>query len=163
MAVERKVGHDVQRIVHRTSYGSRFEPLKPRPMGSYTQGFIPVMEELFEQEPYQDPPLEPGGRCPHPRFLDFEAAYHTNNPVGAGANAPVQPGGGPLWCICTHCSEKNLANVTVMRHRPSGILVVVGGNCANNMLGLATLDQVVKEVLKGWQEPEIVGQILGTT
>ena len=71
---------------------------------------------------------------------------------------------GPLWCLCTQCSKKGLENITIMRHKLSGILVAVGGDCARTHgRGRTSSTRCSGVQLNGRirSTARIVGQILG--
>ena len=163
VATERKLGGNTVRIVHRTNYGKRFKTaLKKYPMGSYKLGLIPTMVELFEQEPWQPFFNQDDDPIPNPIFEDFEAALHFNNLEEQLLRPANDEEDGPLWCLCTQCSKKGLENITIMRHKLSGILVAVGGDCARHMVGAAELNEMLNYQLNGdLQHGRIVGQILG--
>jgi hypothetical protein len=158
-AVERNVNGHIERVVHRVKYGWQFHWCKQQICGNYEKAFLPTMLEVFGQAPYQ-PPLDAlDGRLQSPMFLDFEPLYHIDERVDETTRRDSDGGDGPLWCICTQCSAKTLKNLTVMRHTPSGILVVVGGTCAHKMLGHED-PQCIKEQLKDQVHAKTVGMII---
>ena len=95
-----------------------------------------------------------------PHFLDFEPAYYAHEAEDAGlVRGPLQSDDGPLWCICTQCSRKQLKKVCVVEHTPSGIYVVVGGTCSFHMVGMRDYADV--EVATNGENPLAVRMLLG--
>jgi hypothetical protein len=179
VATERQVGGNTVRIVHRVHYGRKFRDLfKPRKTGSYLEAFIPTMVELFKQQPWQplfDKQDVKDRTIPMPMFEDFKAAYHFDNrgrdPMDLshivadhGWDEYGDEGAeyhGPMWCLCTECTDKGLRNVTIMRHTLSGILIAVGGNCAAHMVGESRLNEMIDFELNGRSDYDAVAEILG--
>ena len=163
MATERVIDGDLYRVIRRDSYGSKFAFLESNPCGSYEKAFVPTVQELFQQQPYQM--LPDSGKLGPPMFLDFTASFHTNatgmgfRPRSRATRDDNDDDDEMLWCVCTHNRTKNLENITVMTHKPSGIHVVVGGTCANHMLGLDSLDEI-RELLRGEEEGEMVCRLI---
>ena len=152
--VEREDEGQVERVVERFKYGDEFKDDYENALtGNYRDAFFRVMEEIFEQEPYQGPPDE--GKLPEPRFLDFKWAYVSDDPIGAGAAARrMEHAHGPFWCFCCQCTEKKLYKVTIARHTLSGIMVVTGGDCSEKFLG-------EDELPYNLEQHEHVGRLLG--
>lgn len=154
-AIERENAGTIERVVERFKYGVEFEDdYKDALTGNYRDAFFRVMEEIFEQEPYQGPPDE--GKLPEPRFLDFKWAYVSDDPIGMEnqVNRRGTHPHGPFWCFCCQCTKKTLYKVTIARHIPSGIMVVTGGDCSEKFLG-------EDELPYNLQQHEHVGRLLG--
>lgn len=154
-AVEREHEGTIERVVERFKYGKEFEEdYKDALTGNYRDAFFRVMAEVFEQEPYQGPPDD--GELPEPRFLDFKWAYVSDDPVGMEkqVNRRGTHPHGPFWCFCCQCTKKKLYKVTIMRHIPSDIMVVTGGDCSEKFLG-------EDELPYNLQQHGHVGRLLG--
>ena len=135
----------MERIVERFKYGTEFEDeYEEAQTGNYKDAFFRVMEEVFEQEPYQAPPdINEAGEMvlPEPCFLDFENEYCSEKPPGYDRGVRRgQHRHGPLWCLCCQCTKKKLYKVMIARHTLSNILVVTGGDCSKKMLRDFDLD-----------------------
>ena len=164
--VEREVNGKRERIVHRVDYGSEYEHMREQQTGSYKEVLVPIIEMLFEQQPYIAPPdFSRKSVYSAPEFLDFVAAFHADaREDGGEALSATNADGdnhGPLWCICTQCTHKKLDNITVMRHKPSGIYIAVGGSCANKMVGYDDLKEMHDIQLNGQYQNDTVSRLLG--
>ena len=154
-AVEREHEGTIERVVERFKYGQEFEEdYMDALTGNYRDAFFRVMEEVFEQEPYQGPPDD--GELPEPRFLDFKWAYVSDDPTGMEkqVNRRGTHPHGPFWCFCCQCTKKKLYKVTIARHVPSDIMVVTGGDCSEKFLG-------EDELPYNLQQHAHVGRLLG--
>ena len=164
--VERTVNGKRERIMHRVDYGSAHEHMREQQTGSYKKVLVPMIEMLFGQQPYIAPPdFTRKSVYSEPEFLDFVAEFHADaREDGGEALSATNAQGynhGPLWCICTQCSHKKLDTITVMRHKPSGIYVAVGGSCANKMVGYEDLKQMHDLQLNGQYQNDTVSRLLG--
>mgnify|MGYP004124098297 CR=1 FL=1 len=144
----------IERLVERYEYGTEFDgQYAGRSTGSYKDAFFRVMEELFEQEPFQGPP-EPDEHgelvFPEPLFFDFKKEFCSDHPPGydQGVRLGEHPDG-PLWCFCCQCTDKNLSKVMIARHTLSDILVATGGDCSRKMLGEDEIDYAIHHAADG--------------
>jgi len=164
VASEVWVQGELQRVVHRVDYGWKFESwCRKKLCGTYDGALLPTVQHLFDQQPYVDPPeFDENGNMELKKsyFQDFKPAYYTDNAEDAGLFENNDASDhGPVWCICTQCTNKGLKNVTVMRHTPSGIYLVVGGKCSFYMVRMRSYYDVF-EAANG-MAPNVVGAFLG--
>ena len=119
------------------------------------------MVELFEQEPWQPFFNQDDDPIPNPIFEDFERPT-TLTTVERVVLAEQRRGGrADCGASARSAARRDSKHVTIMRHKLSGILVAVGGNCAAHMVGAHELNEMIGRELNGRSEYDSVGQILG--
>ena len=171
-AFEVTVSGKKERVVRRVAYGTKYEYRRKYRTGSYNDVLVPLVEMLFQQQPYIAPPdFTRKNVYSEPQFLDFIAAFHgdAREQDGEDLCVPADPENdnrnkadhGPLWCVCTQCSKKGLLEVSIMQHKPSGIYLVVGGNCANKLVGYEDLKEMHNIQLQGQYHNDTVSRMLG--